>query len=64
LPPNIDFALAALARVHSLGENAPFRLFALGRAVGWAAHAMEQIAQGGLIRPRARYQGDAPPPSF
>jgi citrate synthase len=63
LPPNIDFALAALARAHSLGEDAPFRLFALGRAIGWAAHAMEQVAQGGLIRPRARYQGDEPPPS-
>jgi citrate synthase len=61
LPPNIDFALAVLARVHGLGSDAPFRLFAVGRAIGWAAHAMEQIAQGGLIRPRARYQGVEPP---
>ena len=63
LPPNIDFALAALARAHALDENAPFCLFALGRAIGWSAHAMEQVGQGGLIRPRARYQGDEPPPS-
>jgi citrate synthase len=30
-------------------------LFALGRSVGWVAHAMEQIADGTLIRPRGRY---------
>ena len=61
LPPNIDFALAALTRAYALGEHTPFRLFALGRAIGWAAHAMEQVAQGGLIRPRARYQGEEQP---
>jgi len=61
LSPNIDFALATFARTHRLPADTPFRLFALGRAVGWAAHAMEQATTGQLIRPRARYDGIAFP---
>jgi citrate synthase len=57
--PNVDFALAALADVHRLPEHAPFVIFALSRSVGWIAHALEQIATGELIRPRARYNGPA-----
>ncbi|TIW59567.1 MAG: citrate synthase, partial [Mesorhizobium sp.] len=55
--PNIDFALAAMTRNFGLPRDAPFRLFALGRGIGWAAHAVEQVTSGGLIRPRARYEG-------
>lgn len=55
--PNIDFALAAITRAHRLPADAPFRLFAIGRSVGWAAHAIEQATTGQLIRPRARYEG-------
>ncbi|ROQ00401.1 citrate synthase [Stella humosa] len=55
--PNIDFALVALARVHRLPADAPAALFLVGRTVGWIAHALEQHATGGLIRPRARYIG-------
>jgi len=58
-PPNIDFALAALAEVYDLPEEAPFVIFALSRSVGWIAHALEQVATGQLIRPRARYIGPA-----
>jgi citrate synthase len=57
--PNVDFALLALVRAHGMPGDAPFRLFALGRSVGWAAHAIEQAASGELIRPRARYAGPA-----
>ena len=60
-PPNIDMALAALTRRLGLAPDAAFALFALGRSVGWIAHAIEQLESGGLIRPRARYVG--PPPS-
>jgi citrate synthase len=54
--PNIDFALAALTRSCGLPPGAPLALFTLGRSVGWAAHAIEQITTGALIRPRARYR--------
>jgi citrate synthase len=35
-------------------------LFAVGRSVGWVAHALEQVATGHLLRPRARYNGPLP----
>ena len=54
---NIDFALAAMTRTLGLPQDAPFAMFALGRSAGWIAHALEQLADGGLIRPRARYTG-------
>ncbi|WP_295535269.1 citrate synthase [uncultured Pseudacidovorax sp.] len=57
---NVDFALAALTTAHRLPPHAPLVLFALARAVGWIAHALEQQATGTLIRPRARYTGRAP----
>jgi len=59
--PNIDFALAAAARVVALPGGSPLVLFAIGRSIGWIGHALEQYASGQLIRPRARYVG--PPPS-
>ncbi len=58
--PNIDFALAVIAARFGMPADAPFRLFALGRSVGWAAHAIEQCTTGTLIRPRGRYQGALP----
>ena len=59
--PNIDFALCALAEALGLPDDAPFQIFALARSTGWIAHALEQLAAGRLIRPRARYVG--PPPA-
>jgi citrate synthase len=56
--PTVDFALAAIERVLGLPAGAAFTLFALGRVVGWIAHAMEQTRDGRLIRPRARYVGE------
>ena len=60
--PNVDFALAAVARVLRLPAGAPLTLFAIGRSVGWIGHALEQYATGQLIRPRAKYTGVAPMP--
>lgn len=56
--PNIDFALVALCDHLDAPEGAALALFAVARCAGWLAHAMEQIQDGGLIRPRARYTGD------
>lgn len=58
--PNIDFALVALSRELCLPKGGAVGLFALGRTVGWIAHALEQYKSGRLIRPRARYVGSLP----
>jgi len=57
---NVDFGLAALRGALDLPEEAPFALFATARTAGWLAHAIEQVATGQLIRPRARYVGVPP----
>ncbi|HEY8287675.1 MAG TPA: citrate synthase [Acetobacteraceae bacterium] len=59
--PNIDLALVALRRHLRLPAGTAFGLFALGRSIGWIAHALEQRADTQLIRPRAVYVG--PPPA-
>ena len=58
--PNLDFGLAMFARALRLSSEAPIAIFALGRTVGWIAHAIEQYADAQLIRPRARYIGPTP----
>jgi citrate synthase len=58
--PNVDFALAALARVLRLPDGSALTIFALGRTIGWIGHAIEQYETAQLIRPRAKYVG--PPP--
>jgi len=57
---NIDYALAVLAHSLRLALGSELTLFAMARAVGWVAHASEQLQHGKLIRPRARYVGPAP----
>lgn len=58
MPANADFALAAMSVVCGWPPAAGEILFALARSAGWIAHAAEQIANGGVIRPRARYVGN------
>jgi citrate synthase len=60
--PTLDLALAALMRALGQPEARGLTLFALGRAAGWIAHALEQYADGRLLRPRARYLGPEPRP--
>ncbi len=57
LLPNIDWALGVLGRHLQLAPGAALGLFAVGRTIGWIAHAQEQYEGGRLIRPRARYIG-------
>ncbi len=63
LRPNIDFMLAAICHANGLPAPPALVMFAAGRLAGWLAHALEQQAQGRLIRPRARYTGVMPPAS-
>lgn len=58
--PNIDFALGILSLALGLPARRAMVIFALGRAVGWIGHAIEQYENGQLIRPRARYIGALP----
>ena len=58
--PTLDVALVAVERALSLPAGAALTLFALGRTIGWIGHAIEQYAQNGIIRPRAKYVGTMP----
>lgn len=57
--PNLDFALAIVARVLRLPADA-LMLFAIGRTIGWIGHGSKQYETGQLIRPRAKYVGVMP----
>jgi len=55
--PNVDLYSAGL--LHSLGIPSALYtpLFAAARSVGWVAHAIEQLRDNKLIRPRLKYTG-------
>ena len=57
LYPNVDLYSAGL--LHTLGiPTASFTpLFAASRSAGWVAHALEQLKDNKLIRPRLHYIG-------
>jgi citrate synthase len=59
-PPTLDFALVTVERVLRLPRGAALTLFAIGRTIGWVAHAIEQYGQDAMIRPRAKYVGPKP----
>lgn len=61
-PPNVDFALGALATVSGMVRGAGEAIFAIGRTAGWLAHALEEYRQPRPLRPRARYTGPPPAP--
>lgn len=56
--PNVD--LYSAGALHALGiPTALFTpLFAASRSAGWVAHAVEQLSDNKLIRPRLRYIGE------
>ena len=58
--PNIDFAVATLARVAGMIRGSGEAIFAVARTAGWIAHALEAYAGPGPLRPRAVYTGRPP----
>lgn len=58
--PTVDFALVAVARALGLPNGSALTLFAIGRAIGWIGHAIEQYEANAIIRPRAKYIGELP----
>jgi citrate synthase len=55
--PTVDLALVAVSAALGLRSGSGAAIFALGRALGYVAHVIEQREQGFLLRPRAHYVG-------
>jgi citrate synthase len=55
--PNVDFALATLATAAGMIRGSGEAIFAVARAAGWIAHALEAYESGVPLRPRASYTG-------
>jgi citrate synthase len=55
--PNIDFAIATMARVAGMIRGSGEAVFAVARTAGWIAHALEAYEGPGPLRPRAVYTG-------
>lgn len=54
--PNIDLGLSAIVRHFQLPPHSAEAIFCIARAVGWIAHAIEQVSSGSVIRPRALFE--------
>lgn len=57
LPANVEIAAALLLDALAFPREAFTAVFAIGRAPGWLAHAMEQRKTGRIYRPAVRYVG-------
>jgi len=60
LETNVEFYTALLLEALGFPPDAFTCVFALGRTIGWLAHAREQIETGRLIRPQSVYVGPQP----
>jgi citrate synthase len=58
-PANIDVAIAAVSAALDLPVGLGPALFAIGRTAGWVANVLEQQASPAVLRPRARFVGEA-----
>jgi citrate synthase len=56
--PNVDFALASLARAARMTRGASEAIMALARIAGWIAHALEEYATPTRFPSRALYVGE------
>ncbi|QPV64940.1 citrate synthase [Halosimplex litoreum] len=57
LAPNVDFYSASTYYQMGIPVDIYTPIFAMSRAAGWIAHAIEYVEDNRLIRPRARYTG-------
>jgi len=60
LETNVEFYTALLLDALGFPRDSFTGVFAIGRTVGWIAHAREQALEGRLIRPQSRYVGPMP----
>ncbi|MGF1626505.1 MAG: citrate synthase [Alphaproteobacteria bacterium] len=60
LATNVEFYTALALEALAIPRDLFTPTFALGRALGWCAHAFEQTRGGRLIRPQSRYVGPWP----
>jgi len=60
LDVNVEFYTALLLDALKFPRDAFTGVFAIGRTIGWIAHAREQSLEGRLIRPRSVYVGPLP----
>ncbi|MBN8921306.1 MAG: citrate synthase/methylcitrate synthase, partial [Rhizobiales bacterium] len=57
LRPNLELNAALLLDACGFARDAFTPVFAVARAPGWIAHAIEQQTTGRMIRPTSRYVG-------
>ena len=57
LPSNVEFFAGVVMASAGLPRGLFTPTFAVSRTIGWTTHAVEQAAEGKLIRPSARYVG-------
>ena len=57
LDTNVEFYTALLLHGLGLPRELFTPTFAVGRVLGWAAHCLEQLRDGRLIRPQSEYAG-------
>jgi len=55
LPSNVEYFAGVVMAAAGLPRSMFTPTFAVSRTIGWVAHAVEQAAEGKLIRPSSRY---------
>jgi citrate synthase len=57
LPTNVELFAGVVMEACGIPRSMFTPTFASSRTIGWCAHALEQAAEGSMIRPAARYTG-------
>jgi citrate synthase len=61
LHTNVEYYAGVVMELCGLPRSMFTPTFAVARMVGWTAHALEQAADGKILRPSARYVGPPAP---